>query len=126
MNNAVRKVFEFMTHKYIGLDKRVDVWTLIRYIGVLPIAFDLVILRYLPGSELPMHKDEVPGLNCYRFNFSYNSGTGGELICDNTILRTKFLNIFRPDLNSHGVRKVENGTRWVFTIGIGLKNNTPI
>lgn len=116
------RVFEFFTHKYIGSTKNVDVLTFIRYIGMFPIAFDLVALRYRHGASLPMHKDEVKGFNCYRFNFSHNSGTGGDLICDKMIFRSKFLNIFRPDENMHGVSKVDNGTRLVLTVGIGLKN----
>jgi len=114
-------VREFLTHKFVGKQKDVDVFTIVRYIGKLPIAFDTVIIRYPSGSELPLHRDVVKGFKCYRFNFSFNLGSGGELICDNVIFRSKYLNIFRPDANMHGVSKVENGTRWVFTIGIGLK-----
>lgn len=109
------------THKKIGNNKNVDVWTLIRYIGQLPLAFDIIALRYPDGSSLPEHRDVVKGFKCYRANLCFNSGTGGEFVSESYIFKSKYFNIFRPDINTHSVTKVVGGTRWMFSIGIGIK-----
>lgn len=113
--------FEFWKTNYIGKLKDVRVFTLIRYIGILPLAFDVVGIKYPQGSELPMHKDPVDGFKTIRFNFILNSARGGEFICDNVIFRSRYLNIFRPDVNMHGVSTVFEGTRYMFSLGVGIK-----
>lgn len=115
------KTLQFLNYKKIGKNNDVGVFSLFRYIGIFPIAADMVILTYPKDSELSLHKDVVNGFKCYRFNLTLNTGTGGELICDNTIYRSKFFNIFRPDQNLHGVSRVEDGNRIVFSLGIGIK-----
>lgn len=112
--------------KYLGwyqIRDNIDahVFTFFRYIGKLPIAADTVIIKYNEGAYLPDHKDVLRGFNCYRINFTYNSGSGGELTSDSFIYKSKYLNIFRPDTSLHGVSKVIDGTRWVFSIGIAIR-----
>lgn len=115
------KKFEFWTTKNIGKNKDVSVFTLMRYIGIFPIAFDIVGIKYRQGSELPMHRDPVNGFKTIRFNLVLNSTKGGEFICDSVIFRSRYLNIFRPDINIHGVSEVVEGTRYMFSLGLGIK-----
>lgn len=83
------------------------------------LGFDCYLIRYLDGSFIPPHIDEVQGKH-YRFNFIVKyPESGGEFSC------TKFfqfwrLIFFRPDLHEHSVSKCV-GTRYILSFGIVLK-----
>ena len=84
---------------------------------------DLYLLKYPPGSSIPIHSDPVPGRKHYRVNLVLIRGKGGEFWCQHPILILgKRLNIFRSDF-PHSVSKVEK-TRLVLSLGYTRKNKT--
>ncbi len=84
----------------------------------LPILFDLYLLRYPEGSEVPPHHDEVSFGRHYRLNIILTQAKkGGDFYCANPIFATQRIKIFRPDINEHSVSRVEKGTRYVFSLG---------
>ncbi|MBQ4863996.1 hypothetical protein J8L98_20110 [Pseudoalteromonas sp. MMG013] len=42
---------------------------------------------------------------------------GGHFICKHPLVNTSRIKLFRPDLCEHAVSKVEQGTRYVLSIG---------
>jgi hypothetical protein len=96
-----------------------QILTLVRT-SILP--FDCYIIRYPTGSYMPPHRDKVKGKKHYRLNLILRRARGGEFVVKNAIFRSSRLNIFRPDLETHSVTKVESGTRYVFSIGLGVKS----
>lgn len=81
---------------------------------------DLYLLKYPPGSEIPIHSDPVPGRKHYRVNLVLLKGKGGEFWCERPILLLGRLKIFRSDF-PHSVSKVEK-TRLVLSLGYTRKN----
>lgn len=80
---------------------------------------DCYILRYRVGAYIPAHQDKVSeGFKHYRLNIELKAAKkGGELICVESIFRLGPINLFRPDEVIHAVTKVEQGTRYVLSIG---------
>ena len=88
----------------------------------LPIPFDLYLLRYLEGSEVPPHRDEVSFGRHYRLNIILTRAIkGGDFYCANPIFATDHIKIFRPDINEHSVSRVDQGTRYVLSCGWVLR-----
>ena len=88
----------------------------------LPIPFDLYLLRYLEGSEVPPHRDEVSFGRHYRLNIILTRAQkGGDFYCANPIYETPRIKIFRPDINEHSVSRVDQGTRYVLSCGWVLR-----
>jgi hypothetical protein len=86
------------------------------------IPFDLYLLRFPDGTEIPPHRDPVTGRRHYRLNIILKrSRAGGEFICESPIFETKRIKLFRSDLSLHSVSKVEGGTRYVLSLGWVLK-----
>lgn len=82
------------------------------------VPFDCYLLRYKPGSEIREHVDPVSEKKHYRFNVVLkHAKSGGEFRCSKPIYETNRIKLFRPDIASHSVSKVENGTRYVLSIG---------
>ena len=81
--------------------------------------FDCYILRYKIGSFIPPHIDKVNSdEKHYRLNIViWPAKKGGELNCEKSIFRVGPINFFRPDLYIHSVSKVEEGVRYVLSIG---------
>lgn len=86
--------------------------------------FDLWILKYPPGSEITPHTDKVDGKKHWRVNFTlWKPDSGGRL----TFHLNKYneehyysfgrLKIFRSDLITHSIDKIESGTRYVLSFG---------
>ncbi len=51
-----------------------------------PRPFDMYLLRFFPGHEIPLHKDGVKEGEHHRVNFILkNSKEGGEFICEDSI-----------------------------------------
>ncbi len=83
--------------------------------------FDLHIVKYPEGSSIPLHKDPVENGRHFRLNIILSSTKGGEFLCSQCIISTKYVKLFRPDINEHSVTKIEKGTRYVLSIGWALK-----
>jgi hypothetical protein len=88
-----------------------------------PLPFDCYLLRYPDGSEIPVHTDPVPRGRHFRLNIILKTAkAGGEFISfDRPIFATKRIVLFRPDISPHFVRKVEGGSRYVFSLGWVLR-----
>ncbi|MEM7246706.1 MAG: 2OG-Fe(II) oxygenase [Acidobacteriota bacterium] len=82
---------------------------------------DAYLLKYPEGSSVPPHRDPVDGGSHYRLNIELRrAARGGDFRCDTTIVRLPRIALFRPDRHEHSVSRVEEGTRWVFSVGVAL------
>ena len=91
-------------------------------VNPLLIPFDLYLLRFPDGTEIPPHRDPVTGRRHYRLNLIlWKPRAGGEFVCEDPIFETKRIKLFRSDLSTHSVTKVEGGTRYVLSLGWVLK-----
>ena len=80
--------------------------------------FDVYLLKFEPGSEVPPHQDQVEQGRHYRLNLVLkHAASGGVFACENVIFESRSLKVFRPDENKHSVSLVEQGTRYVLSIG---------
>ena len=83
--------------------------------------FDLYILKYPEGSQIPPHKDPVPGKRHYRVNLELKKAVlGGKFKAQSTILNFGRLAIFRSDISEHEVTKILAGERIVLSFGLAL------
>lgn len=86
------------------------------------VPFHVIMLKYPPGSYIRPHKDAVDGKLHYRLNVVLKPAKKGGLFnTKGAFIKTKILNFFRSDLCEHEVTKVEEGTRYVFSIGWVVK-----
>ncbi len=80
--------------------------------------FDCYILRFRKGAEIPAHTDPVSDKRHYRLNIVVKKARrGGEFVCSEPIFENQRIKLFRPDLVSHSVTRVIEGTRYVVSIG---------
>ena len=80
--------------------------------------FDSYILRFPIGTYIPPHKDPVTTGRHYRLNIILKRPkSGGEFICQNSILDWPRVKLFRPDQFEHSVSMVEGSPRYVFSVG---------
>ncbi len=87
-----------------------------------PLPFDMYILRFPEGSEIAPHTDPVSLGRHYRLNIVLiPAKIGGEFFCATPIFENSRIKFFRPDACEHSVSKVEEGTRYVLSIGWILK-----
>jgi len=99
-----------------GYEKMLLLWSKI------PVPFDMYLLKYPEGSEIPPHVDEVKKGKHYRLNIILKSAKeGGVFIVKNCIFETKRIKFFRPDVSEHSVTKITKGTRILFSLGFILK-----
>lgn len=83
-----------------------------------PIPWDCYILKYPTGSEVPIHQDPVDGRKHFRLNIVLReASSGGTFYCQRTIVNTRYIKLFRPDLYRHSVSRVVSGSRYVLSIG---------
>lgn len=84
-----------------------------------PLPFDVLLIRYPEGSEIPTHVDPAPaGRQHFRINVVLKeSASGGKFVCPGALYTSRRLNYFRPDISPHSVTKVVGGTRYIFSIG---------
>ncbi len=88
-----------------------------------PVKFDIYVLKYPLGSQIPYHTDPVPGYRHFRLNWILKRALGGVFVpmpqmgIRSYIFRSRRLVIFRPDLVPHEVTEVVWGTRMVLSIG---------
>lgn len=88
----------------------------------IPVPFDIYLLKYPEGAEIPAHTDKVTVGEHYRLNIILkNAKKGGIFVVKNCIFETKRLKFFRPDVSEHSVTKIEQGQRIVFSLGFILK-----
>jgi hypothetical protein len=89
------------------------------------IPFDLYLLRFPEGTEIPPHRDPVTDKRHYRLNIILKrSRAGGEFICADPIFESKRIKLFRSDVSLHSVTKVQAGSRYVLSLGWVLKRTT--
>jgi hypothetical protein len=97
--------------------------------------FDLYLLQYPTDSYIDWHTDPTfQGFNHWRINLVLKESGGGEFqireggslekdeVTRKIHIQTRFLNIFRPDIQTHCVTKVTKGTRYVLSLGFLRKN----
>jgi len=78
---------------------------------------DCYILRFKKGAYVPPHIDPIKRGRHFRLNIILQQALGGEFIAEKTIIDTKWVKLFRPDLYTHSVTTVREGTRYVLSIG---------
>lgn len=86
------------------------------------VPFDLYLLRYPVGSHVPPHRDPVPSGRHFRLNVVVRrSRAGGHFVCDDPIYASERINLFRSDVSTHSVTKVEGRPRYVLSLGWVLR-----
>lgn len=86
--------------------------------------WDLYLLRYPVGSAIPRHRDPVPDHRHYRLNiYLWNAAAGGAPEHDGAFITNRFFTFFRPDLYTHSVAEVTQGTRYVLSFGFVRRNS---
>jgi hypothetical protein len=88
-----------------------------------PVPFDMNILKCPKGAHVPPHRDLVSGYRHYRFNIILTYPPGGKFVSETNIFRWGPFVFFRPDLSLHSVTPVEDGVRYVLSMGWALKNS---
>lgn len=88
-----------------------------------PIPFDLYLLKFPEGSQIPEHVDKVDeGFRHYRLNIILKKSlSGGAFIAEQSIINWSRVKFFRPDISKHSVTKVVGGSRYVLSFGFLLK-----
>lgn len=90
-----------------------------------PVKFDVYLLRFPEGCEVPPHTDKVPTGEHYRLNIVLKQATsGGEFLCTAPIFSSKRIKFFRPDTCEHEVTKVLKGNRYLLSLG-WVRNSKP-
>ena len=93
-------------------------WKMLLATSPWPISFDMYILKFPEGTEIPEHIDPVTDNRHYRINIVLKAARkGGEFICKTPLFATKRIKFFRPDACIHSVTRVEQGSRWLLSIG---------
>jgi hypothetical protein len=83
-----------------------------------PIPCDSYLLRFPCGASVPPHVDRVPSGRHDRLNIILRPARrGGEFVCARPIYVNRRVKLFRPDVETHSVTRIEEGTRWVLSIG---------
>lgn len=83
-----------------------------------PVKFDMYLLRFPEGCEVPPHKDTVLNGCHYRLNVVLKKAkVGGDFICENPIFESSRIKFFRPDKSSHSVTNVQKGNRYLLSVG---------
>jgi len=91
-----------------------------------PLPFDVYLLRFVEGSEIPRHTDPVAAGRHYRCNIVLRRAErGGEFVCSTPIFATERIKLFRPDVCEHSVTRVERGTRYVLSVGWIRRSSAP-
>lgn len=84
--------------------------------------FDCYLLRYSTGTGVPEHTDPVDDKRHYRLNLVLKKArSGGKFRCEDSIYESSRIKLFRPDRSPHSVTPVEDGVRYVLSIGWVLK-----
>lgn len=90
-----------------------------------PVMFDLYLLRFPEGCEVPPHTDKVANGKHYRLNIVLKKAeSGGEFLCATPIYCSKRIKLFRPDACKHEVTKVLKGNRYLLSVGWVIRSKT--
>ena len=80
--------------------------------------FDCYLLKYEKGTHIPRHKDPVHVGRHFRINIElWKASKGGIFEASDIIFKIGIVVMFRPDIYDHSVSKIEEGTRYVLSIG---------
>jgi hypothetical protein len=91
--------------------------------GWLPLPFDLYLLRFPIGTVIGPHTDRVESGEHYRLNIILRPARhGGEFRCADPIYANSRVKLFRPDRSEHSVTRIEDGTRYVLSLGWVLRS----
>jgi hypothetical protein len=83
-----------------------------------PLPCDCYLLRVPEGSAVPPHVDRVERGRHYRLNIILRPARrGDDFVCARPIHASRRIKLFRPDVETHSVTRIEEGTRWVLSIG---------
>ncbi|AHX11996.1 hypothetical protein CH75_23890 [Dyella jiangningensis] len=83
-----------------------------------PLPCDCYLLRFPTGASVPPHTDRVSLGRHYRLNIILRAPRrGGEFVCARPIHAGRRIKLFRPDVEEHSVTMIQEGTRWVLSIG---------
>ena len=83
-----------------------------------PRSFDVHLLRFLQGHEIPPHVDQVDFGQHHRLNIVLKQAKeGGEFVCQNPIYESRRIKYFRPDISEHSVGRIIEGSRYVLSVG---------
>ena len=83
-----------------------------------PLKFDVYLLKFPQGCEVPKHTDKVTAGRHYRLNIILKQARcGGQFVCKTPIYSSKRIKLFRPDISEHAVTKVTLGNRYLLSIG---------
>ncbi|QZO15159.1 2OG-Fe(II) oxygenase [Pseudoalteromonas piscicida] len=83
-----------------------------------PVKFDMYLLKFPTGCEVPPHTDKVVSGKHFRLNIVLKRAKlGGEFKCKDPLYSSSRIKLFRPDKSEHSVSKVEAGTRVLLSIG---------
>ena len=83
-----------------------------------PIKFDIYLLKFPEGSEIPIHRDRIDAGRHFRLNIVLkNAQQGGEFVCSDSLFETERIKLFRPDISEHKVSKIIKGNRYLLSIG---------
>jgi hypothetical protein len=99
-----------------------DKMLLAAYFKPFVLQFDCYLLRFPLGSSINWHIDPVtPPLRYYRLNIFLKQPKKGGVFKlarqQKPIYGNRFLQLFRPDIQPHKVTTIEEGTRYVLSIG---------
>ena len=76
------------------------------------------LIKFPQESEIKPHTDRVKAGKHFRLNIVLKPAKkGGEFICKDSIINTRRVKLFRPDINEHRVMKIEIGCRYILSIG---------
>ena len=82
------------------------------------VLFDVYLLKFGEGVSIPSHVDKVEKGRHFRINIILKKAkSGGDFICETPIYESERIKFFRPDIVNHAVSKIEDGTRYVLSIG---------
>jgi len=78
--------------------------------------WDLYLIDYPPGTEIPVHTDPVPGRSHWRANLRL---FGEDRFEGTAVFRLGPLIVFRPDITPHSVARVSR-RRMLLSFGIAV------
>ena len=85
------------------------------------VEFDAYLLRFPMGAEIPPHRDQVTSGRHFRLNIILKkSRSGGEFICEKSLVNLPRIKLFRSDLYENAVTKVQGSSRYVLSMGCVL------
>lgn len=83
-----------------------------------PIAMDMYLLKYERGNFIAPHRDVVQGKKHYRCNVTLRKACkGGKFSCEKVLFNFWRVCLFRPDISTHSVTEISQGSRVLFSIG---------